>query len=492
MLTLQRLLNGVQYEMLQGDSAAMVSGVEYDSRRIEAGNAFVCISGFNQDGHDFASQAVANGANSLIVERSLIAPENCNVVLVQDTRAVLPVLAANFYGRPSEKLRVVGVTGTNGKTTTTHLIRSILEESGYKVGLLGTLYASFGDYEEHLANTTPESLDIERFMHRVAQGGGSHVIMEVSSHALDLGRVDEIDFDVAVFTNFTQDHLDYHKSMESYCRAKLKLFAGLSSADDQYGIINNDDDYAEAFLQTGKAKKISYGIKNHADVRAGNIHIGPRGSSMDIDFPGGKMRCNTKLAGIFNVYNSLAAISVGIAENVAPDVIRKGIEKVAGVPGRFELIDEGQNYSVIVDYAHTPDGLENILKTAREIAEARIITVFGAGGDRDRTKRPLMGRIAAQYSDFSIITSDNPRSEDPLAIIDEIMVGVKENDRAHYAIVPDRREAIRHSVYLANKDDLVIIAGKGHEDYQIIKGEILPFDDRRIAREYIKEKERHE
>lgn len=492
MLTLHQLLSGVQYQMLQGDPAAMVTGVEYDSRRVEAGNVFVCISGFNNDGHDFASQAIANGASTLIVERNLVAPEDCNIVLVQNTRAVLPVLAANFYGRPSEKLRVIGVTGTNGKTTTTHLIRSVLEENGYKVGLLGTLYGSFGDYVEQYANTTPESLDVERFIHRVLQGGGSHVIMEVSSHALDLGRVDEIDFDGAVFTNLTQDHLDYHKSMESYREAKLKLFAGLSSADGHYGIINNDDSNSEFFLRTGKTKKVSYGIENDADVKAVDIQIDPRGSHLKIIYPGGEILCHTKLAGIFNVYNTLAAISAGIAEKVAPDVIIRGIEKIAGVPGRFELIDEGQNYSVIVDYAHTPDGLENILKTARQIARGRIITVFGAGGDRDRTKRPLMGRIAAEYSDFSIITSDNPRSEDPLAIIDDIMVGVKENDSAYYAIVPDRREAIRHSVYLANTDDMVIIAGKGHEDYQIIKGEVFPFDDRLIAREYIRKKEHHE
>ena len=316
--------------------------------------------------------------------------------------------------------------------------------------------------------------------------------MEVSSHALDLGRVKEIDFGAAIFTNLTQDHLDYHVSLEKYRDAKLKLFSNLPVQPRRFSVINADDPQADSFLNASHGQKITYGIRNTATVKAADVRITSRGSSFEIAFPDGRLTCKIRLAGLFNVYNALAAISFALEEGIPPQVIKTALEKVQGVPGRFETIDEGQDYAVIVDYAHTPDGLENILKTARQITSGRIITVFGAGGDRDKTKRPLMGGIAAQYSDFSIVTSDNPRSEEPLAIIDDIVAGLKERDAAHYAVVPDRREAIRHAIFLAHPDDMVVIAGKGHEDYQIIKGKVYPFDDRQVAREYIREKERHE
>ncbi len=492
MAKLKELLKGIDYRVLQGDLSQEITGIEYDSRHVNVGDAFICIPGFKTDGHNYAAQAVKNGSRALLVEKPVAGCEDCTMVQVNDTRELLPLLASRFYNAPSQTLRVIGVTGTNGKTTTTHLIKAILEETGYAVGLIGTLNATFQGYEEKLANTTPESLDLERFMSRVRDQGGRYLVMEVSSHALDLGRVREIDFDVAIFTNLTQDHLDYHKDLESYCDAKLKLFEKLKVESGRFAVINADDPHADRFLGASPGERITYGIHNSATVKATGVRITSRGSTFDVVYPEGKTTLNIRLAGFFNVYNTLAAIAWALEERIPPQTIKTALEKVRGVPGRFESIDEGQDFSVIVDYAHTPDGMENILKTARQITEGRIITVFGAGGDRDRTKRPLMGKIAAQYSDFSIVTSDNPRSEDPLAIIEDIVAGLKEKETAHYAVVPDRREAIRHAIYLAHPDDMVVIAGKGHEDYQLIKGKVYPFDDRLVAREYIREKERHE
>ncbi len=489
---LEQLLTGVEYQVLHGDPGLEITGIAYDSRRVEEGNVFVCIPGFKTDGHNYAADAAQRGARALVVERGVEGCPGCTIVQVKNTRWILPLLASRFYGRPSQNLKVVGVTGTNGKTTTTHLIAAILQEAGYAVGLIGTLYATFKGYQEKLANTTPESLDLERFMRRVSDEGGKYVVMEVSSHALDLGRVSQIDFNAAVFTNLSQDHLDYHRDLDDYREAKTKLFRSIPVESGRFTVINADDLHAQSFIDASPGESVTYGINNPATVKAVNIQITSRGSSFEVLYPEGRMSLRIRLAGLFNVYNALAAIAFALQEGIPPRVIAAALEKVQGVAGRFETIDEGQEFSVVVDYAHTPDGLENILKTARQITEGRIITVFGAGGDRDRTKRPLMGRIVAEKSDFSIVTSDNPRNEDPLAIIEDILAGLKEIKDAHYAVVPDRREAIRHAVYLAHPGDMVIIAGQGHEDYQIIKGKVYPFDDRLVAREYIRERIKHE
>lgn len=491
-MLLKELFTGIDIEVLQGNIDVEVSGIAYDSRRVQPGFAFMCIPGFQTDGHIYAAQAVQAGAAALIVERRIEITSPCPMVLVKNIRQVLPVLASRFYGRPSRGLRVVGVTGTNGKTTTTHLIKAILEEAGHKVGLLGTLYAEWNGVQDKIANTTPESLELEHFMRRVLDDGGEYVVMEVSSHALDLGRVREIDFDVAVFTNLTQDHLDYHVSLEKYREAKAILFRNLISAPHHFAVLNADDEATDYLIGQTKAEIITYGINSEADVHAADANITAVGSTFQTVASAGKLDISLRLAGLFSVYNALAAIAFSVREGIEFDVIKRALEKVKGVPGRFESIDEGQDYSVIVDYAHTPDGLENILKTARQIANRRIITVFGCGGDRDRAKRPIMGAISGRYSDFSIVTSDNPRSEEPMAIIEEILGGLREIENAHYAVVPDRREAIRHAIQLAASDDLVIIAGKGHEDYQIVKGEVLPFDDRVVARECIKAKKNDE
>ncbi|NLB89531.1 MAG: UDP-N-acetylmuramoyl-L-alanyl-D-glutamate--2,6-diaminopimelate ligase, partial [Syntrophomonadaceae bacterium] len=438
------------------------------------------------DGHLYIEQAIKNGAIAILVEDEVDINSEVTVIRNSDTRKALAQIAANYYGSPSKNLRLIGVTGTNGKTSITHLIKAILEESGKKVGIMGTLYAKIGDREKNLNHTTPEALEIEEFMSAAIDEKTDYVVMEVSSHALDLHRVDEIDFNVAIFSNLSQDHLDYHQNMEQYRAAKLKLFKMINSEENNFSLVNIDDSNAEYFINHANGNVLTYGIEESADVRAENINISLKGTSFVVKYQGLEFKVNMKLIGMFSVYNALAAIAFALKENVDPKIIKKALEKVSGVPGRFEQIDCGQEFSVIVDYAHTPDGLENILKTTKQIVENRIITVFGCGGDRDRTKRPLMGEIAAKYSDFCIVTSDNPRSEEPQAIIDDIVPGLNKVKDSRYAIIVDRYEAIRHALYLAKKGDVVIIAGKGHENYQIIGDKVLDFDDRKVAREILR------
>ncbi len=406
-------------------------------------------------------------------------------IMTSDNRKALAALAANFYEEPSRALRVIGVTGTNGKTTTTHLVKAILEEAGYQTSIMGTLYARVGETTWELGHTTPEALEIEAFMSASLQAGCRYAVMEVSSHALDLSRVDRIEFNLAVFTNLTQDHLDYHRDMESYKESKLRLFHTIQG-DNNYTVVNADDPYAPDFENASASLCYTYGINNPCAVQAVEVKTGLKGSQFTVCYKNGSFPIVMKAIGRFSVYNALAAIAVALAEGISPKIIRAALEKVDGVAGRFEQIDCGQQFTVIVDYAHTPDGLENILRTGREIARNRLITVFGCGGDRDRGKRPLMGEIAARYSDFSVLTSDNPRSEEPEAIIADIVPGLEKVKDSRYAIIIDRREAIRHAINLAREGDLLIIAGKGHETYQQVKGEVLDFDDRKVARELLK------
>lgn len=475
---------GIDYEPVRGSVAVDVSGISYDSRQTKPGDLFICIPGFKTDGHRFADQAIENGALVVVAEKKLDVPEGVTLLLTSDTRKALPLLAANFYGEPSRDLRVIGVTGTNGKTTTTHLIKAILEEAGKKTGIIGTLYAQIDELKIEMGHTTPESLDIEAFMSMVRARHGQYVVMEVSSHALDLGRVEHIDFDGAVFTNLTQDHLDYHQTMDQYEESKLKLFKGMAE-DGKYAVINGDDPYAADFIRAAGDNYHTYAIKHPADVKAVNLKTDLKGSRFQV-VADQEFAVKVNQIGLFNVYNTLAAISIALYEGIDPLTIQSALEKVEGVAGRFEQVDCGQDFTVVVDYAHTPDGLENILKTGRQLTKNRLITVFGCGGDRDRTKRPLMGKIAAKYSDFCIVTSDNPRGEEPEAIIDDIVPGLNEIKDSRYARIADRRDAIEHAIRLARKGDLIIIAGKGHETYQLVKDKVLDFDDRQVAREILK------
>lgn len=478
---------------IKGRTDLPISAVAYDSRLTIPGTLFVCLTGAKVDGHDYIASARAAGAIAVVVEKAIEVDGDFTVIEVPDTRVAMQAIAPFFFDYPSRKVRMIGVTGTNGKTTTTHIIRSILIEAGYKVGLMGTIHTLIGDRQLPVKNTTPDVIDLQSTLADMVTAGMDYVVMEVSSHALSLNRIAGCEFDVAIFTNITQDHLDFHHTFDNYIDAKAELFRLLSSPDNtksgKNAVINLDDHAAPAMLQATKTRAITYGIHERADLQATNIKIEANGAKLAITGSFGEMLLNLKITGEFNVYNVLAAVGAAQAEGIDGGIIKCALENFVSVPGRFELVNAGQPFSVIVDYAHTPDGLENILRTAAQFAEKRIIVVFGCGGDRDRTKRPIMGKIAAQYANIVIATSDNPRTEEPEAILHEIEIGIKEGLRegTEYTVVTDRRQAIARALHLAKPQDIVIIAGKGHETYQILKDRTIPFDDREIAREIIKE-----
>ena len=489
---LKQLLAGLDFIRVDGDEEREVTGIHFDSRRIRPGNIFVAVPGLKTDGHHYIPDAIKAGARVVVVEKPVQVPAGVTVVQVQDSRRALSHLGAAYYGYPSSHLRVVGVTGTNGKTTTTYLIESILRTEGYQVGLLGTIGGRVGQLNLPVEHTTPESLDLQELLSAMVKAEADYAVMEVSSHALALGRVLDCEFDVAVFTNLTQDHLDFHGRMEEYREAKLRLFASLGEKGvknrSKYGVVNVDDPQGEVFASAARVPVIGYGIERPAAVQAREVKITPRGASFWAVLPLGEIPVNLQLTGRFNVYNALAAIAVGWQEGASLASIKRGLEKVRGVPGRFELVDEGQNFAVVVDYAHTPDGLENLLVTAREVGAGRLITVFGCGGDRDRSKRPLMGQVAGRWSDYVVVTSDNPRTEDPQRIINDILPGLTAAiSEDSYTVIPERAEAIRFALKNAKEGDIVVIAGKGHETYQIIGQEFIPFDDREVARQALRQ-----
>lgn len=487
-MRLGQVCEGLPVELLQGSLDEEIVNICYDSRKAVPGSLFVCIAGLKTDGHLFTEQAVQNGALAVLAEREVPVTEQVTLLKTPNTRQALAWAAANLYEHPSADLKVIGVTGTNGKTTTTHLIQAILEENHQKTGIMGTLYARLGDVYKEYGHTTPEASDIQEFLRFLADQGAEYAVMEVSSHALDLHRVDRLGFYAAAFTNLTQDHLDYHGSMEQYREAKLKLFAMVSGTTGRFCIVNKDDPAAGFFIGASSVPHYTYGIHADCHVRAVDIHSSLKGTDFQVKYGSHQFPISMKMIGGFSVYNALAAITFALAEQIPIPVIQGALAKVSGVPGRFEQVDLGQDYTVVVDYAHTPDGLENILSTARDVVVNRLITVFGCGGDRDRTKRPLMGEIAGKYSDFSVVTSDNPRTEDPLKIIEDILPGIDQIREARYAVIPDRREAIHHAIHMARAGDLVVIAGKGHETYQLVNDQVLDFDDRQVAAEFIKEK----
>ena len=491
-MQLKTLLENITLNNTKPIPDCEIYGIAYDSRQVQEGYLFICIKGLNTDGHLYAQEAVQRGARAVLGEEVLSLPPEIIMVQTENTRAVLPVLASNYYGNPSRQLKLIGVTGTNGKTTVTHIIKAILEEAGYKVGIIGTLYASVGLYLRDMGHTTPESIEIEQFLSECVKQNAHFVIMEVSSHALAMQRVEELSFHSAVYTNLTQDHLDFHHDMTAYKEAKLSLFKKLAGQPNAYGIVNADDEYGGDFLKGSPVTAYTYGMTKKAAVKADKVQYSMRGTIFTVNLGQENITIEMKLIGRFNVYNALAAIAVAWQEGIDAHTIKKALGKMKGVAGRFEQVDCGQDYTVIVDYAHTPDGLENILTAAREIAKNKIITVFGCGGGRDRGKRPLMGGIAAKHSDFTIITTDNPRHEEPESIIAEIMPGMGNIADSSFMVIIDRYEAIRQAVKLAEKNDMVIIAGKGHETYQLVKEQVLDFDDRKVAAALIKERLVHE
>ncbi|MEG2148862.1 MAG: UDP-N-acetylmuramoyl-L-alanyl-D-glutamate--2,6-diaminopimelate ligase [Clostridiales bacterium] len=452
-----------------------ITGVQYDSRKIRQGDLFVCMTGLAADGHNFAEKAVQDGAVALVVEHSL--GLDVPQLVVADARLALAAIAEAFFDYPGEKLRLLGVTGTNGKTTTTHLIKEILDDYGVKAGLIGTNHILIGDKIIPSTHTTPESLEISAYLGDMVAAGCKYGVMEVSSHGLKQGRVSALDFCGAGFTNLTQDHLDFHKSFDDYLAAKQILFKNLGKKDKKaFGVINIDDKYAEKFAEVTSVPMVTYGLHENADYCGSNIQITSAGTEFTLKRKNETFSVKTPLLGNFNVYNVLTTIAMLEMEGLPIEFILQSLAKVKQVRGRFEKVKSLYGPTVVVDYAHSPDGLQNIMNTANAMKKGRLILVFGCGGDRDQGKRPKMGRIGGKAADFAIVTSDNPRTENPEDIISMVEAGVKESG-GEYVVIVNRREAIKEAIAMANENDLVVIAGKGHEDYQIIGTKKVHFDD---------------
>jgi len=482
------LLKDVSIRSQYGDMDREVKGISYDSRQTNSGHVFVAIRGYTLDGHDFIEDAVKRGAGAIVIEQDPMKYterfQDISIVSVPDTRLALARMACAFYDHPCERLNMIGITGTNGKTTTTFLTRSILRAGGLDTGLIGTISYILGERVLNASNTTPESLDLQRYLREMHDSGITHVVMEVSSHALTLKRIEGCKFRVAGFTSFSQDHLDFHRTMDEYFEAKCRIFSYLGS--DGVAVLNVDDERIRDLSRRLDCEVITCGLGKDAMIHAHDIDLKARdyGLEFSVRTPSARFRVRSRLLGRFNIYNILISIGIAHALGLNEETIVRGIEEAEPVDGRFEMIDGGQDFLCIVDYAHTPDALKRLLESVREITQGRIITVFGCGGDRDRTKRPLMGRVASEESDMVVLTSDNPRSEDPLQIIRDIEKGIRGNN---YIIRVDREEAIREAVRMAKRGDSVVVAGKGHERYQEIKGRRYEFSDRDVVRRALRE-----
>lgn len=474
---MKELFEGIDYQVLNEGQNTKFNDIHYDSRKIKEGDIFVALSGISVDGHNFIAKAIELGAKMIIVSKEVeILDKNVTYIKVEDTRQSLGLIASNFYGWPQNALKIIGITGTNGKTTSTFILEKLLG----RCSRIGTVEYKIGEEIIEAPNTTPESLDLVKMMKKTLDLGIEYFVMEVSSHALEMGRVEMLKFDAAIFTNLSQDHLDYHKDMDSYFKAKRKLFLKLK--DSKKGSYNIDDIHGKLLFE--EFGGISYSSKNgiiKGEILENKLHT----TIVSIEYNGKKVVEEIKLLGLFNLYNLMGVMGALINLGFSFEELCKRLGNLQGVPGRFQGVEAGQNFNVIVDYAHTPDALTNILKALVEIKKTRIITIFGAGGDRDKTKRPLMAVEAAKYSDLVLITSDNPRTENPEDILDDVEKGFEGLEVAYERYV-DREEAIKRAIDLAQKDDIILIAGKGHETYQIIGKEKQHFDDREMAEKYIK------
>jgi UDP-N-acetylmuramoyl-L-alanyl-D-glutamate--2,6-diaminopimelate ligase len=490
-MKLSAVLSGCSVVHTRGDLNAGVSGITLDSRQVSPGFIFVAIRGLKTDGNQFVPMALERGAAAIVSALPGAEYPESTWIQVQDEREALAILSANFYGHPASKLCAIGVTGTNGKTTTTYLIESILKAAGFDAAVFGTVEYRGPGFQLAAERTTPEAPELQALFARVVDGGWKYAVMEVSSHAVQLKRVNGLHFEAAVFTNLTRDHLDLHGDMRSYFLAKKKLFTGLDGVLPRVLVLNADDPTYDELNDVAPSRVISYGVDGDADIRGvAPASLSSNGGQVTFTTPIGRLLLQPSLVGKPNLYNIGAAIGAAIGLGLPGEAVKDGVERLKGVPGRFELLRAGQPFRIIVDYAHTDDALSRVLQAAREITRGRLLVVFGCGGDRDRTKRPLMGEVAVKGSDFAVVTSDNPRTEDPLSIIDEVEVGIRRAggvEGKNYQVVADRREAIRYALGLAREGDTVLLAGKGHEAYQIIGNESFPFDDRAVARELLDE-----
>ncbi|GAA0689141.1 UDP-N-acetylmuramoyl-L-alanyl-D-glutamate--2,6-diaminopimelate ligase [Clostridium cadaveris] len=472
------LLKDIDYKILQGEDNINIEGLNYNSKEIKAGDVFFCIKGLKSDGHKYAESAIKNGAKAIVCEENISNKDNEVVIIkVEDTRKALAIASSNYYDNPSKKMKIIGITGTNGKTTTAFMMKNVLEKAGFKVGLIGTVANYIGDKKLKAERTTPESLELHKLFNDMVEAGVDYCVMEVSSHSLYLHRVYGINFSDSIFTNLTQDHLDFHKTMENYFEAKCILFNNAINK-----VINIDDDYGRRITSLFEGCN-TYSINEESNLKAFDIVNTSKGISFDILLDGKTENIKLMIPGIHNVYNSLSVIMVALLNNIDLNSIKEGL-KAARVPGRCELIEHNDklDFDIIIDYAHTPDALEKILKSAREFTKGRLLCVFGCGGDRDVTKRPIMGETASNLSDLIFVTSDNPRTEDPIKIIDDILKGIS---KSNYVVEENRREAIFKAIKEGKRDDVIVIAGKGHEDYQILKDKVIDFDERQVIKELL-------
>ncbi|MBQ8808264.1 MAG: UDP-N-acetylmuramoyl-L-alanyl-D-glutamate--2,6-diaminopimelate ligase [Clostridia bacterium] len=473
-MTLKEIIKDIKATVI-GNVDIEIKGIAYDSRKVQEGYLFVAIKGFETDGHKYIESAIKNGAVAVLGEDEVEC--GCTYVKAQDSRRALSVCGAAFYNNPEKKLKVIGITGTNGKTTTTYLVRQIMMLKGLRCDLIGTNQIIIGDEISESGRTTPESLDLFAIFDKMVKSGGEYVVMEVSSHSLELQRVYGIEFETAVITNITQDHLDFHKTMDNYAKAKAKLFKMSKSA-----AINADDPYCELMKKEATGKVITYSLENDSDIKAQNLKMSERGVIFDLCKDKKIREMRLGIPGKFSVYNALSAICACINIGIDMEDIEKGLVLAKSVKGRIEVVRTNTPYTVIIDYAHTPDGLENIISAVRGFAKARIITVFGCGGNRDKTKRPQMGEIAENLSDIAVVTSDNPRCENPHDIIEDILKGMKKDN---HTVIENRKEAIRYAMEIAQEGDIIVLAGKGHETYQEIEHVKHDFDERVIVKEIL-------
>ncbi len=485
-MKLGELLREVPCLEFGADVACEIASLAYDSRRVQPGSLFFAIQGEKADGHEFIAQALSLGAVGIVSERSGPPEHAGRWVRVEKVRRALATMSQAFYGHPDSRLQLVGITGTNGKTTTAFLLESIFRAAGIRAGLFGTVEYRLGGRVLPALNTTPESLDLVSYFAELVNAGGQAAVMEVSSHALAQERVWGLRFSAAVFTNLTRDHLDFHKDFKHYFQSKRRLFEGLGAPPPELAVINLDDSWGLELLDVPNPRRITYGLNSDAQVKVKHFTQSRSGLRATLVIPAGKLEIESSLVGRANLTNILAASAAALGVGISGEKIQEGVRNLAVVPGRFERIDEGQRFLVVVDYAHTDDALRNVLQTARELRPNRVIVVFGCGGDRDRTKRPLMGEVAGSLSDLTILTSDNPRTEDPIVIMNDALVGLQKTGKPYVAEV-DRELAIRRALEEAGEGDVVVLAGKGHETYQVLRDRTIPFDDREVARQILRE-----
>ncbi len=479
-MNLKNLLKNVKYQARNVVEDFSIKGISSDSRKIEKGDLFIAVKGFESDGHDFIDQAINRGAAVVIAEK-YNGEKNVPLILVDNSRKVRAEIARRFFGNPSGEIDIIGITGTNGKTTVSFIIESILQAHGLSTGLLSTLYYRWNQKEFPAQRTTPDSIELFKYLWTMKNQEIKSVVMEVSSHGLSLHRVEGLKFKAAIFTNISRDHLEFHESMVDYAEAKSKLFSMLRS--DGVGVINGDDTYAKKMINAANQKVVTFGEKSDNDYHIRNINNTKESSSFTLEFNHKQVKIKSTLKGHFNIFNCAAAAVTGIEMGYDISTVKRGIEQLKRVPGRMEYIESKKGFLVIVDYAHTPDAVGNILAEAKKFTNNRLIVVFGCGGERDKGKRPLMGRKAVEFADYTIVTTDNPRRENPSEIISDIMKGIKTKKKVK--IIEDRKQAIHYALDIANKNDTVVLLGKGHETYQEVGTERIPFDDKKVAEEYL-------